>query len=121
MIKVLNNMWSLVKMSVVLLIMVITMKYVGTEQLLKAAGILLGFYTSFRLVDLLFMYLKSKIKGLEVDNETKPNKPEEDKVNPEILYVEGLINEIKKKAKKSVKDKNTLDLLGIKLKQLKNI
>ena len=28
---------------------------------------------------------------------------------------------LKKKAKKTVKDKNTLDLLGIKLKQLKNV
>ncbi len=44
-----------------------------------------------------------------------------EEINPEVKYIEGLINEIKKKTKKTIKDKNTLDLLGIKLKQLKNV
>lgn len=121
MIKVINNMWSLVKMSVVLLIMVITMKFVGTEQLLKAAGVLLGFYTGFKLVDLLFMYLKTKIKGVEVVKEKTVNKVVKEKINPEIKYIEGLIDELKNKVKKTVQDKNNLDLLNIKLKQLKNV
>ena len=44
-----------------------------------------------------------------------------EEINPEVKYIEGLINEIKKKTKKTIKDKNTLDLLGIKLKQLRNV
>jgi len=121
MIKVINNMWSLVKMSVILLIMVIIIKFIGTEQLLKAAGVLLGFYTGFKLIDLLFIYLKTKINGVEEVKQKSVKKSTNQEINPEIIYIEGLIDKLKNKVKKTVKDKNNLDLLNIKLKQLKNI
>lgn len=119
MVKVINNLWSIIKMVVVLLIMVIVIKFVGVTDLLKAASICLGLYVAVKLVDLGSDYLRMKMgKPVEV-KETK--KVKEDEINPEITYIEGLINEIKKKARKTVKDKNTLDLLNIKLKQLKNV
>ena len=84
--------------------------------------ICLGFYLTYKLIDLGYLYLKNKINGFK-SIETKDSKTVDvkEEINPEIKYIEGLINEIKKKTKKSVKDKNTLDLLGIKLKQLKRV
>ena len=75
------------------------------------------FYFLYKVIDLLSVFFKNKINGLKVDKTVKVT----EEINPEVKYIEGLINEIKKKTKKTIKDKNTLDLLGIKLKQLKNV
>lgn len=120
MIKIINNLWTMIKMMVIFLIMLITIKFVGTEKLVETGLILFGFYTGIKIVDLLTMYLKSKIKGVK-DIVTKKNEKVKDEVNPEVKYIEGLIDEISKKAKKTIKDKNNLDLLKVKLKQLKNV
>lgn len=118
MIKVINNLWSIIKMVTVLLIMVIVIKFVGMSELLQASAICLGLYVAVKAVDLSVEYLRMKMgKPVEVE---KP-KQKKDEINPEIVYVENLIDEIKKKVKKTTKDKNTLDLLNIKLKQLKNV
>ena len=112
MVKIINNLWSMIKMVLILIFMLI-----GTDKLVDVGLICLGFYFSYKLIDLLSVYLKNKINGFKVDKTVKVV----EEINPEVKYIEGLINEIKKKAKKTIKDKNTLDLLGIKLKQLKNV
>jgi len=118
MIKIINNIWSIIKLSILLLVLVVVMTFVDTDKLITSGMMLLGFYVGFKGVNLLYLFVKKKIECVE-DTETVVK--EEDKINPEIEYIEGLIKELKKKAKKTVKDKNTLDLLGIKLKQLKNV
>ena len=117
MVKIINNLWSMIKMVLILIFMLITVKFVGTDKLVDVGLICLGFYFSYKLIDLLSVYLKNKINGFKVDKTVKVV----EEINPEVKYIEGLIGEIKKKAKKTIKDKNTLDLLGIKLKQLKNV
>jgi len=119
MIKLINNLWTMIKMMVIFLIMLITIKFVGTEKLVETGLILFGFYVGVKMVDVLVLYLKNKIKGI-VNTEPKETKVKED-INPEIKYVEGLIDEITKKTKKTIQDKNNLDLLKVKLKQLKNV
>ena len=104
-------------MVIILIFMLVGVHFVGTEKLVETGLIYLGFYFSYKLIELLSVYLKNKINGVKMDKTVKVV----EEINPEIKYIEGLINEIKKKAKKTVKDKNTLDLLGIKLKQLKNV
>jgi len=121
MIKVINNLWSIIKMVTVLLIMVIVIKFVGMSELLQASAICLGLYVAVKAVDLGIIYVKSKIKPDEDIYFDEENFDDEEEINPEIVYVENLINEIKSKARKTAKDKNTLDLLNIKLKQLKNV
>lgn len=122
MVKVINNLWSLIKMIIVLIFMLIGVHFVGTDKLVEVGLICLGFFLMYKLIDLGYLYLKRKINGFTNDkeNSTQETKVKEE-INPEIKYIEGLINEIKKKTKKTVKDKNTLDLLGIKLKQLRNV
>jgi|TARA_R110000803_G_scaffold45238_7_gene95356 hypothetical protein len=117
MIKIINNLWIMIKMILVMLFLLIIIKFVGTEKLVEIGLICLGFYLAYKLIDLLSTYLKNKINGIKMgmSNITK------EVINPEIIYIEGLINEINKKARKTIKDKNTLDLLGIKLNQLKNV
>tara|TARA_B100000497_G_C7350378_1_gene228786 strand:+ start:207 stop:560 length:354 start_codon:yes stop_codon:yes gene_type:complete len=117
MVKIINNLWSMIKMVIILIFMLVGVHFVGTEKLVETGLICLGFYSSYKLIELLSVYLKNKINGVKMDKTVKVV----EEINPEIKYIEGLINEIKKKAKKTVKDKNTLDLLGIKLKQLKNV
>jgi len=121
MVKVINNLWSIIKMVTILLIMVIVIKFVGMSQLLQASAICLGLYVAVKTVDLGIMYVKSKIKPDDNVYFDEEDFDDEEEINPEIVYVESLIDEIKSKARKTVKDKNTLDLLNIKLKQLKNI
>jgi len=104
----------MIKMVIVMLFLLITIKFVGTEKLVEVGLICLGFYFGYKLIDLLFTYLKNKINGVKMVK--RPVTKEV--VNPELVYVKGLIDEIKKKTKKTIKDKNTLDLLGIKLNQL---
>ena len=117
MVKIINNLWSMIKMVIILIFMLVGVHFVGTEKLVETGLICLGFYFSYKLIELLSVYLKNKINWVKMDKTVKVV----EEINPEIKYIEGLINEIKKKAKKTVKDKNTLDLLGIKLKQLKNV
>ncbi len=117
MVKIINNLWSMIKMVIILIFMLVGVHFVGAEKLVETGLISLGFYFSYKLIELLSVYLKNKINGVKMDKTVKVV----EEINPEIKYIEGLINEIKKKAKKTVKDKNTLDLLGIKLKQLKNV
>ena len=119
MIKLINNLWTMIKMMVIFLIMLITIKFVGIEKLVETGLILFGFYVGVKMVDVFVLYLKNKIKGF-VSDEPNKTKVKED-INPEIKYVEGLIDEITKKTKKTIKDKNNLDLLKVKLKQLKNV
>jgi len=122
MVKIINNLWSMIKMIIVLIFMLVGVHFVGTEKLVEVGLICLGFYLTYKLIDLGYLYLKNKINGFKT-KETKDSKTVKvkEEINPEIKYIEGLINDIKKKTKKSVKDKNTLDLLGIKLKQLKRV
>ena len=122
MVKVINNLWSLIKMIIVLIFMLVGVHFVGTDKLVEVGLICLGFFLMYKLIDLGYLYLKRKISGFTKDKKdsTQETKVKEE-INPEIKYIEGLINEIKKKTKKTVKDKNTLDLLGIKLKQLRNV
>jgi len=122
MVKIINNLWSMIKMIIVLIFMLVGVHFVGTEKLVEVGLICLGFYLTYKLIDLGYLYLKNKINGFK-SKETKDSKTVKvkEEINPEIKYIEGLINDIKKKTKKSVKDKNTLDLLGIKLKQLKRV
>ena len=122
MVKVINNLWSLIKMIIVLIFMLVGVHFVGTDKLVEVGLICLGFFLMYKLIDLGYLYLKRKINGFTTDKKdsTQETKVKEE-INPEIKYIEGLINEIKKKTKKTVKDKNTLDLLGIKLKQLRNV
>lgn len=122
MVKIINNLWSMIKMIIVLIFMLVGVHFVGTEKLVEVGLICLGFYLTYKLIDLGYLYLKNKINGFKL-KETKDSKTVKvkEEINPEIKYIEGLINDIKKKTKKSVKDKNTLDLLGIKLKQLKRV
>lgn len=122
MVKIINNLWSMIKMVIVLIFMLVGVHFVGSEKLVEVGLICLGFYLTYKLIDLGYLYLKNKINGFK-SIETKDSKTVDvkEEINPEIKYIEGLINEIKKKTKKSVKDKNTLDLLGIKLKQLKRV
>ena len=122
MVKIINNLWSMIKMIIVLIFMLVGVHFVGTEKLVEVGLICLGFYLTYKLIDLGYLYLKNKINGFKL-KETKDSKTVKvkEEINPEIKYIEGLIKEIKKKTKKSVKDKNTLDLLGIKLKQLKRV
>ena len=122
MVKVINNLWSLIKMIIVLIFMLVGVHFVGTDKLVEVGLICLGFFLMYKLIDLGYLYLKRKISGFTKDKKdsTQETKVKEE-INPEIKYIEGLINEIKKKTKKTVKDKNKLDLLGIKLKQLRNV
>jgi len=122
MVKIINNLWSMIKMIIVLIFMLVGVHFVGTEKLVEVGLICLGFYLTYKLIDLGYLYLKNKINSFK-SKETKDSKTVKvkEEINPEIKYIEGLINDIKKKTKKSVKDKNTLDLLGIKLKQLKRV
>jgi len=122
MVKIINNLWSMIKMIIVLIFMLVGVHFVGTEKLVEVGLICLGFYLTYKLIDLGYLYLKNKINGFK-SKETKDSKTVKvkEEINPEIKYIEGLISDIKKKTKKSVKDKNTLDLLGIKLKQLKRV
>jgi len=122
MVKIINNLWSMIKMIIVLIFMLVGVHFVGTEKLVEVGLICLGFYLTYKLIDLGYLYLRNKINGFKT-KETKDSKTVKvkEEINPEIKYIEGLINDIKKKTKKSVKDKNTLDLLGIKLKQLKRV
>ena len=107
----------MIKMVLVILFLLITIKFVGTEKLVEIGLICLGFYFTYKLIDLLSMYLKNKINGIKMGK----GEITKEVINPELIYIEGLIDEIKKKTKKTIKDKNTLDLLGIKLNQLKNV
>lgn len=122
MVKIINNLWSMIKMIIVLIFMLVGVHFVGSEKLVEVGLICLGFYLTYKLIDLGYLYLKNKINGFK-SKETKDSKTVKvkEEINPEIKYIEGLISDIKKKTKKSVKDKNTLDLLGIKLKQLKRV
>jgi len=122
MVKIINNLWSMIKMIIVLIFMLVGVHFVGTEKLVEVGLICLGFYLTYKLIDLGYLYLRNKINGFK-SKETKDSKTVKvkEEINPEIKYIEGLISDIKKKTKKSVKDKNTLDLLGIKLKQLKRV
>jgi len=122
MVKIINNLWSMIKMIIVLIFMLVGVHFVGSEKLVEVGLICLGFYLTYKLIDLGYLYLKNKINGFK-SKETKDFKTVKvkEEINPEIKYIEGLISDIKKKTKKSVKDKNTLDLLGIKLKQLKRV
>lgn len=121
MIKLINNLWTMIKMMVIFLIMLITIEFVGTDKLVETGLIIFGFYAGVKTVDLLVVYLKNKIQGVTKQVTKKEGKKVKEDVNPEIKYVEGLIDEISKKAKKTIKDKNNLDLLKVKLKQLKNV
>jgi len=122
MVKVINNLWSLIKMIIVLIFMLVGVHFVGTDKLVEVGLICLGFFLMYKLIDLGYLYLKRKINGFTKDKEDSAQETKvKEEINPEIKYIEGLINEIKKKTKKTVKDKNTLDLLGIKLKQLRNV
>ena len=117
MVKIINNLWTMVKMVLILIFMLIVVKFVGTDKLVEIGLICLGFYFSYKLIDLLSVFLKNKINGVKVGKTVEVV----EEINPEVKYIEGLINEIKKKTKKTIKDKNALDLLGIKLKQLRNV
>ena len=122
MVKVINNLWSLIKMIIVLIFMLVGVHFVGTDKLVEVGLICLGFFLMYKLIDLGYLYLKRKINGFTKDKEDSAQETKvKEEINPEIKYIEGLINEIKKKTKKTVKDKNTIDLLGIKLKQLRNV
>lgn len=116
--KVINNIWSIIKLGIVLLVIIMVMSFVETIKVIETSSILLGFYLGYKGIDLLYLYSKNRILGNK--KETNDTKVKEE-INPEIKYVEGLISEISNKVKKAVKDKNTLDLLNIKLKQLKNV
>jgi len=116
--KVINNIWSIIKLGIVLLVIIMVMSFVETSKVIETSSILLGFYLGYKGIDLLYLYSKNRILGNK--KETNDTKVKEE-INPEIKYVEGLISEISNKVKKTVKDKNTLDLLNIKLKQLKNV
>ena len=116
MVKIINNLWSMIKMVLILIFMLITVKFVGTDKLVEVGLICLGFYFSYKLIDLLSVYLKNKINGFKVDKTVKVV----EEINPEVkLYFTWSVR--LRKRRKTIKDKNTLDLLGIKLKQLKNV
>ena len=87
MIKIINNIWSIIKLSILLLVLVMVMTFVDTDKLITSGMMLLGFYIGFKGVNLLYLLVKRKIEGVE-DTETVVK--EEDKINPEIVYIEGL-------------------------------
>jgi hypothetical protein len=116
--EVVSNLWAVLKMIVILTILTIVVTMMGLVQYIENnydkviifGFTLLGFYFLKKGVDYIFWKLQQP--KVVVD------KPSED---TEVSYIKGLINEIKKKGKLTPQDKDKLDLLNIKLKQLVNV
>lgn len=58
MVKIINNLWSMIKMIIVLIFMLVGVHFVGTEKLVEVGLICLGFYLTYKLIDLGYLYLK---------------------------------------------------------------
>ena len=62
MIKMINNIWTMIKMMVIFLIMLITLTFVGTEKIIETGLIIGGFYVGYKMIDLLsFLPLKNSL------------------------------------------------------------
>ena len=71
MVKIINNLWSMIKMVIILIFMLVGVHFVGTEKLVETGLICLGFYFSYKLIELLSVYLKNKINGVKMDKTVK--------------------------------------------------
>lgn len=81
------------------------------DNLLKAAGVGAILYGVYKLGE------KNALSSME--ESVKQNEVEE-KPKSEIDIINDMIQELKRKANKTRKDKDNIELLDIKLKQLKN-